>query len=65
MHWPPSSNTWAISSTGGSGILRVMPEVRDAGLSEPEFLGGDTDLRINIYRNGSETVSDDGIVMGL
>ena len=49
----------------GSGILRVMQEVRDAGLPEPEFLGGDTDLRINIYRNGSETVSDDGIVTGL
>lgn len=48
----------------GSGILRVMQEVRDAGLSEPEFLGGDTDLRINIYRNGSETGSDDGIVEG-
>lgn len=46
----------------GSGILRVMQEVRDAGLPEPEFLGGDTDLRINIYRNGSETGSDDGIV---
>ena len=45
----------------GSGILRVMQEVRDAGLPEPEFLGGDTDLRINIYRNGSET----GIVTGL
>jgi len=59
----------------GSGILRVMQEVRDAGLPEPEFLGGDTDLRINIYRNGSETgivtglrrdsLSDDGIVTGL
>lgn len=49
----------------GSGILRVMQEVRDAGLSEPEFLGGDADLRINIYRNGSETGSDDGIVTGL
>ena len=49
----------------GSGILRVMQEVRDAVLSEPEFLGGDTDLRINIYRNGSETGSDDGIVTGL
>jgi predicted HTH transcriptional regulator len=58
----------------GSGILRVMQEVRDAGLPEPEFLGGDTDLRINIYRNGSETgivtglrrdsLSDDGIVEG-
>lgn len=32
----------------GSGILRVMQEVR-----------------INIYRNGSETGSDDGIVTGL
>ena len=49
----------------GSGILRVMQEVRDAGLPEPKFLGGDTDLRINIYRNGSETGSDDGIVTGL
>ena len=49
----------------GSGILRVMQEVRDAGLPEPEFLGGDMDLRINIYRNGSETGSDDGIVTGL
>lgn len=49
----------------GSGILRVMQEVRDAGLPEPEFLGGDTDLRVNIYRNGSETGSDDGIVTGL
>ena len=49
----------------GSGILRVMQEVRDAGLPEPEFLGGDTDLRINIYRNGSEKGSDDGIVTGL
>ena len=48
----------------GSGILRVMQEVRDAGLPEPEFLGGDTDLRINIYRNGSETGSDDGIAEG-
>ena len=59
----------------GSGILRAMQEVRDAGLPEPEFLGGDTNLRINIYRNGSETgivtglrrdsLSDDGIVTGL
>ena len=49
----------------GSGILRVLQEVHDAGLPEPEFLGGDTDLRINIYRNGSETGSDDGIVTGL
>ncbi|WP_243388597.1 ATP-binding protein [Bifidobacterium scaligerum] len=34
----------------GSGIPRIIEEVREAGLREPEFLGGDTDLRINIYR---------------
>lgn len=53
-----------ISSMGGS-ILRVMQKVCDAGLAESKFLGGDTDLCINIYRNGSETVFDDGIVTGL
>lgn len=42
-----------------------MQKVCDAGLSESKFLGGDTDLCINIYRNGSETVFDDGIVTGL
>ena len=35
----------------GSGIPRIIEEVTAAGLEEPEFLGGDTDLRINIYRN--------------
>ena len=47
----------------GSGILRVMQEVRDAELPEPEFLGGDTDLRINIYR--MQTDSDDAIATRL
>lgn len=42
-----------------------MQKVCDAGLPELKFLGGDTDLCINIYRNGSETVFDDGIVTGL
>jgi len=42
-----------------------MQKVCDAGLAESKFLGGDTDLCINIYRNGSETVFDDGIVTGL
>ena len=42
----------------GSGILRVMQQVRDAGLPEPEFLGGDTDLRINIYRAGMAVSSE-------
>ena len=53
-----------ISSMGG-GILRVMQKVCDAGLPESKFLGCDTDLCINIYRNGSETAFDDGIVTGL
>ena len=49
----------------GSGILRVMQQVRDAGLREPEFLGGDTDLRINIYRESMIPPVDDGIATGL
>ncbi len=53
-----------ISSMGGS-ILRAMQKVCGAGLPESKFLGCDTDLCINIYRNGSETVFDDGIVTGL
>ena len=43
----------------------MMQKVCDAGLPESKFLGSDTDLCINIYRNGSETVFDDGIVTGL
>ena len=35
----------------GSGIPRIINTVLEAGLSEPEFIGGDIDLRINIYRN--------------
>ena len=42
----------------GSGILRVIQQVCDAGLPEPEFLGGDTDLRINIYRAGMAVSSE-------
>jgi len=34
----------------GSGIPRIIGKVRDAGLQEPEFIGGEVDLRINIYR---------------
>lgn len=52
-------------SSMGAVFLRVMQKVCDAGLPESKFLGGDTDLCINIYRNGSETVFDDGIVTGL
>ena len=42
----------------GSGIPRIIEEVREAGLHEPEFLGGDTDLRINIYREQTELKPD-------
>ncbi len=34
----------------GSGIPRIIDRVKAAGLREPEFIGGDVDLRINIYR---------------
>ncbi|MBT1171787.1 putative DNA binding domain-containing protein [Bifidobacterium sp. MA2] len=44
----------------GSGIPRIIEEVREAGLREPEFLGGDTDLRINIYRKADEAARDAG-----
>ncbi len=37
----------------GSGIPRIIGKVRAAGLQEPEFIGGDVDLRINIYRSQS------------
>ena len=35
----------------GSGIPRIINTVLNAGLKEPEFIGGDIDLRINIYRS--------------
>ena len=34
----------------GSGIPRIIRKVKAAGLREPEFIGGEVDLRINIYR---------------
>ena len=39
----------------GSGIPRIIGKVKAMGLREPEFIGGDVDLRINIYRNQMET----------
>ena len=42
----------------GSGIPRIIGAVHEAGLREPEFLGGDTDLRINIYRQCAAEVRD-------
>lgn len=39
----------------GSGIPRIIGKVKAAGLREPEFIGGEVDLRINIYRGQVET----------
>ena len=35
----------------GSGIPKLMKNMRDYGLLEPEFLDMETALRINLYRN--------------
>lgn len=34
----------------GSGIPRIIDKVKAAELREPEFIGGEVDLRINIYQ---------------
>lgn len=39
----------------GSGIPRIIDKVKAAGLQEPEFIGGEVDLRINIYRGQLDT----------
>ena len=39
----------------GSGIPRIIGKVKAAGLREPEFIGGEVDLRINIYRGQVDT----------
>ena len=41
----------------GSGIQRIIEKVKAAGLKEPEFIGGEVDLRINIYR-GQVDIND-------
>ena len=41
----------------GSGIPRIIEKVKAAGLREPEFIGGEVDLRINIYR-GQVDIND-------
>ena len=41
----------------GSGIPRIIDKVKAAGLREPEFIGGEVDLRINIYRGQVDTNS--------
>lgn len=44
----------------GSGIPRIIECVIEAGLKEPEFVDGDVDLRINIYRGQLGDMSDTG-----
>ncbi len=40
----------------GSGIPRIIDKVKSAGLREPEFIGGEVDLRINIYRGQNNAI---------
>ena len=42
----------------GSGIPRIIDKVKAAGLQEPEFIGGEVDLRINIYRRQVDGIVD-------
>ena len=46
-----------------SGIPRIIQSVKELGLREPEIIGGDMDLRVNIYRN-TQTVNVDGTNLG-
>ena len=39
----------------GSGIPRIIDKVKASGLQEPEFISGEVDLRINIYRGQVDT----------
>ena len=39
----------------GSGIPRIIDKVTAAGLQESEFIGGEVDLHINIYRGQVDT----------
>ena len=39
----------------GSGIPRIIDKVKATGLREPEFIDGEVDLRINIYRGQVKT----------
>jgi predicted HTH transcriptional regulator len=49
----------------GSGIPRIMQEVQEAGLKAPEFIGGEVDLRINIYRKQNEVNNPKRISTGI
>lgn len=44
----------------GTGMLRIAKMIREAGLGELEILGGETELRFNIYRKqATEQVSEE------
>ena len=45
----------------GSGIPRIIDKVKTAGLRKPEFIGGEVDLRINIYRGQVDGTVDHNI----
>lgn len=53
----------------GSGIPRIIGKVKAAGLREPEFIGGEVDLRINIYRGqvdtNNATINTNGVENGV
>ena len=38
----------------GSGIPRMIEQLEEAGLREPEFIGGEVDLRVSVYRGHIE-----------
>ncbi len=42
----------------GRGVPRIIKSVREAGLKEPEFVGGETELIVNIYRNTDTDQTD-------
>ena len=42
----------------GSGIPRIIEIINTAGLRPPEFIGGDIDLKVNIYRDQSARAAD-------
>ena len=49
----------------GSGIPRIIDKVKASGLQEPEFIGGEVDLRINIYRGQVDTNNAIALKMAL
>lgn len=42
----------------GSGFPRIIQKLKAAGLKAPELIGGDVDLRINVYRQQEPIQSD-------